>query len=269
MRMEPANSLPTLTSVSQSPHWISEGVILAMASVAANAVALAYEWGYLSAMGIPPSFIQLTLADLLVRVTAILILAAAILPCVDGLLSWFASWQRPVVRCLAPVCLLAFVAGRTLVIASAGAMSWVYLAMGLLLFFAALRIAYVPNERRGPTPSLFVSAIRHLGARWTIAFAWFIAAFLLAFPLGRHHATTETRFLVMPGSPPRVVLRTYGEVAITLPYDPTTGLTYHRLLAVKVTEGGGREMEWQDIGPLKLRNPATTAPSSQPTADRK
>jgi len=259
---EPSNA--TLT-------WISEGLLIACAPVAAYLLTLSYISGYSSYFKIPMEFLSLNVTTLFAvggNVVTVGLFAYAVF------LTLFLLWPHsdsPILKralMIFPFAALLFIKvmffgmhwrewGGMLYICAF--MSFIFFVVPLmghkgnsLSYAEKLRESDMREQTRKPT--VVVSLVRStLGRRLSMIWIWGWFALSVSNDAGRFGAMWKQEFLVPASSPDSVVLTSYGENMIVAPFDRKTKVVERSFSILKKGEDPRLLLRWEVIGPLQLK----------------
>jgi len=250
--------------------WISEGLLIALAPVAAYLLTLSYIGGYVGFFNIPTEFISLNLTTLFSVAGNIMFVAMF----VYGLfLMFFFLWPHtdsPILK-------------RSLRIFPFAALLWVQLMffgkrwhewITTLFFFAVLGLQFFTLPLIGRTTGLSYAeklsefdgresaradtVVGHLinsslGPRLVTVALWTWVSLVASNNAGRFFAMWKQEFLVPASSPDWVVLSSFGENMIVAPFDRKTKVVERSFSIIKKGEDPKLLLRWEVVGPLRLK----------------
>ncbi len=255
---------------SEQSTWISEGLLIASAPVAAYLLTLSYIGGYASYFQIPMEFISLNLTTLFsvagnivfvgMFVCTLFLLFFVLWPHTDGPILWRALRVFPWVALL--WIQLIFFGKRW--------HDWV----GTLFVLAFLMMYYFTSPLIGRSSGLsYIEKLREydsrqstraltvgvrmvntpLGRRIAMVWLWTWFSLTVSSNAGRWAAMWKQEFLVPASSPNCVVLISFGENMIVAPFDRQTKMVERSFSIVKKGEDPKLLLRWEVVGPLQLK----------------
>lgn len=240
---------------------VSEGVLLAMASAFAYAMAYFYESQYARAFGIPLQLISLDITTMLVAATAFVGFAYFAFATVD--LAWKLGGKaapdnvtavRFVLVVFAAVLLLLLAYGANLkqILITLSTIA-VPFALGLWLgIFKAKKVDTENAERTAKDLPLFSFMLDAIGPKWALLFAFGVFGLFLSGGLGLRAASKQHEFFVLEDVSNQVVLRIYGDTVISAPFDPCTKQILRPITVQRLSDITALRMREVELGPLGL-----------------
>ena len=271
--MATQSSTPPKDSSSESAgaarsKWLTEGLLIAAAPLAAYLLALSYISGFAGYFHIPVELLSLNAGTLFVIGGKILTVAILIVLLVM-LISQFLPADSPI---LVRVLVLLPWAALVYVEALLFRFPWPEWRVKLiLLFLMALEMFIVPlmhkdlstyaeklreesrrfNAGRSFAVRLYQS--ERIGWVWIFGvLAWF--SLTLSSDAGHFEAMWKTDFLVPLTSPTTAVICTYGDFIIVAPFDKRTKEIEQSFSLLKKGEDPTILFKWQSIGPLHMKS---------------
>jgi len=248
---------------------LSEGIIIAIASVAAYTLTFLYEVGFLSAFEIPINLIRINLDTVLIAISSIfgfMLIIFAIANFLVMLLPESKFIQTKIIRIsiiLLPFLWKIFVykqLGKYLIHLIIAIAIMVFLEFIVPIFqfrkkesyseklVADEMVEYEPRSR-----STLLGRIRVVLGPF--GYVFFIALFItagLVYEAGRVKALTKEYFLVLGESSNIVVLRTYNDLLICAPFNRKTKEIEQKLIFKKIVDNTDVIYVREKVGPLRL-----------------
>jgi hypothetical protein len=269
--------LSILEEPNKKSLWISEGLIIASAPIAAYVLAMTFVSSYLDYFKIPAEFSSLNIMSMF-SIASQIFTVAVIAPLIYlAVFSLVKHAESPVTRRIRLVLPFAIMFAFRFLLFFSHVAEWIgSLVVLLLLIFTFF---YLPARGRKPelsysanlnefdnqprsssVPILISMVSTELGGRIaTIAFwAWF--SIVTVSGAGRFYAMTQRSFLVPSGAPSSVVISSFGDTLVVAPFDRTTHEVDRSFFILKKGEDPKLLLRWEFIGPLHLKSPPTTAP---------
>jgi hypothetical protein len=215
---ETGDQAPAIKPVSAIEPRISEGIVLALISVASYALAFAYEVGFGSPYHVPPALITLNLT------TGFVAAAAG----ASALMLFYAAISG-LVNSLPPSVIPSAVEIRRFTEALTVALPLLFalIASGFNLVIVVLAGTFflvlpkLPVARAVHPQTLMRLFFERFSIRTLAPLVLFAYLLMIAFVLGRHQALAEPQFIFDKDDKQYIVLRIYGDNIITAAYAPT------------------------------------------------
>lgn len=240
---------------SEKNGWVTGGIILAFFTVVAYLCAFFYEWGYLDVFGIPSYFVELAKEKIVIT---FIMLGAIILSCTVIFLPCRVPFRKLSRSCkkillilvssvVVLVVLVVLVMTKTRCFYT-GFVIVALLSVGLvLLVIKPKKIIDLFNakviSKIGVTEASLVCIYKGL--------AWILLLIIVAFTVGRFVAAVKRQFLVLEGSPQRVVLQRYKDNLICAPFCRETKEVKMDFQLIKIGDKSESSLKNEIVGPLK------------------
>jgi hypothetical protein len=262
--------------------WLTEGLLIAGAPVAAYVLALVYINGYADYFQIPMEFLSLNVTTMFVVGGKILFLAFLVylfvmlplhfLPAAD---SPFVNRSLVILPWAALLCIKVMFFGRR------------WQEWRSTLFYFLLMVAYffllplIYRDKGSYMEKLREDDRRFHSARTTVAhklltsdrgrriiiyYIWIWFSLSAAQNAGRFEAMWKKEFLVPASRPESVILSTFGDNMIVAPFDRKTKEVERSFSILKKGEDPNLLLRWEMVGPLQVRIQPTIDSQPSPTA---
>jgi len=248
--------------------WLSDGILIALATLLGYLIAYRYESGYMSFFGVPDDFIEINLIRVLIAGFTIFSVLLTFIVMIEGLLFLLPKdlgfFTRPLLK-LSPFLLAVVISLLTY------GLEWrkyIFLLI-LLIIFSFLEFVFPllsQKEVKGYREKLiaqdkydteristrFISHFYENVERPTIfIFAIILFVVLFAATFGESKAMRQIDYLTINTSPEAVVIRTYGDKLICLPFDRKSKEFKKRFFVIKIADNVNNVTFSSDrVGPL-------------------
>jgi hypothetical protein len=241
------NDLSTPAETKPS-KWPPEALLLALIPLCGYCITFLYEKGFCDRFGVPSELIAPAPIQIF---TAVGVLIGASLLGFIGVLAgaWLGFWLPRSGRFLAP--LPAIAAYLWIEVAAAGnSLTSRYVWYGALLcYFAVLAVIWKWDTSRKPLAGFSRPRFWLVAGSMSLVFA-FMVSLWVAYFAGNRSCLQRVRYLVLDGSPPRVVLRIYGDHLIVAPFDPRSKQVTPEFSILTLESGFKETLKLRPVGPL-------------------
>ncbi len=250
-------------------RWISDGLIVAVCSIVAYLITFVYEAGFLGVFKIPLGFITLNLTTVFIVASGLLFIVLLGLSIVNFVYPFVASKSEgnSVYRSLkrfSPLFILLLV---LFVLFGSNWKEWLPCLI-IVIFYSFLEFAFPLITQRthktyhdkldsqevteAQVDTLVDYARRRFGYRTLYVFAWMCLFLVISYSAGRAEAFRKDEFLVLPTHPEAVVLRIYGDIMISAPFDRERKIIHRSLFLTRVPNDSKLILKVEKVGPLRL-----------------
>ena len=250
--------------------WVSEGILIASAPVAASVVALTYIAGYASYFEIPTEFLSLNVTTLFVVGGKILNLALFAFLLFFFVFQLVPDTDNPLRRRILAISPWAVLLFLQVLFFDGKWREWLSTLMWTLLLVLTLFVgpllhrgksSYMERlseaDRRfnaGPQTVAHQLLLSNRSARILI-FAFYVFFVLTAaYSYGRFDAMWKKEFLVPASSPDSVVLSSFGDNVLVAPFDRKTKQVERSFSILKKGEDPKLLLRWEVVGPLQPKS---------------
>jgi hypothetical protein len=266
--------LPSQSAGTSKSKWLTEGLVIAAAPVAAYVLALAYISGYAGYFQIPVEFLSLNAGTLFV-IGGKILAAAILIYFFLFLIFQFLPADSPI---LARILMLLPWATLVYVESLLFRFPWREWRLKLIILIVLAVELFVFPLMHKDKPSYaekLREETRRFNAGRSLAVRMFqsermtrisMFGFLLYFSLtissdaGHFEAMWKKEFLIPASAPANVVVSTYGDYLVVAPFDKQTKEIERSFFLLKKGEDPKFVLEWQSVGPLHMKAPPASKP---------
>lgn len=269
----------------KSQFRLSEGLLIALISSGSYLLTFQYEKGYAAYFGIPSSFINLSLTNVLyiaALLTGFILSAFPFANILTIVLFSNIIRNQTIASYLFITVMLAIMAFFPAYIFG----SWVVFIVSLIMFLMYVGIIFIipliAHRKKGSyikrleaqaeidldpnIINLFDLISFKFGKLGTLLILLFIISVSFASTAGSASAINQEEFLVNQSKPEMVLLRTYGDNLIFAPFDRNTKEVQKSFVVLKVAADPKLILSLEKIGPLKpVESKPILVPSLDPT----
>jgi hypothetical protein len=265
-----------MSETTEKSSYISDAILIAAIPPIAYLFAFVFEAGYARVFSIPLEFISITLTNVFLAGSSILLISLFLLILLDLISMILPDTSSPIGRAIGTLVPL-FLATLAYVFYTLGtplssslpAIGGVWFVIIFLQFIFPLitqrnKTSYSEKLAAGTrreTSGILASLAHRFRQPYLLAYYLGLALYV-TFCAGQSSAFRQHDFLVAHTSPECIVLRVYGDRAICAPFDAATHQVYTEFMLMRLAEINAQEFTVRSIGPIT--GPRYAVPTATP-----